>query len=229
MHGRTRHPSAHASGRSAALTSGRTAPLRALARGVRRTVLGTVATVTALLLVGTVASGARAVAMPVRVAGGATVGDEPVAAVDYPFDRSRAPFDEYGFVAGECTSFAAWWLNRHGVPFGVVTVGPQGTGRFLNATTWDGAARSAGWQVGDRPVVGAVAHWRAGESSPRVRPDGAAARFVAGRPGHVAVVTKVYPDGTAQWVERGWGGLDRVHVGRGTAPRYLYVGVTPPA
>ena len=201
----------------------------ALGRGLRRTVVGAVATVTALLLVGTVASGAGAVAMPVRVAGGASQAGTDLPAVDYPFDRSRAPFDEYGFVAGECTSFAAWWLNRQGVPFGVLTVGPRGTGRFLNASTWDGAARAAGWRVGTAPVVGAVAQWHAGERSQRLRADGSAVTFEAGRPGHVAVVTKVYPDGTAQWVERGWGGLDEVHVGRGTAPRYLYIGVRPPA
>lgn len=224
MHGTRQHPSGHRHhGRPGA------APLHRLARGVRRTAVVVVAAVTSAVLVGTVASGARAVAMPVRVAGGAAVGDQRVPAVEYPFDRSRAPFDEYGFVAGECTSFAAWWLNRHGVPFGVVTVGPTGTGRFLNASTWDGAARAAGWQVGDRPVAGAIAQWRAGETSQRLRPDGSAVTFAAGRPGHVAVVTKVYPDGTAQWVERGWGGLDRVHVGRGSAPRYLYIGVSPAA
>ena len=199
--------------------------LPALGRGVRRTLVAVVATVTALLLVGTLASGARAVGMPVRVAGGATQTGAGLAAVDYPYDRSRAPFDEYGFVAGECTSFAAWWLNRHGVPFGVLTVGPRGPGRFLNASTWEDAARAAGWQVGTAPVVGAVAQWRAGERSQRLHADGTTATFVAGAPGHVAVVTKVYPDGTAQWVERGWGGLEEVHVGRGTAPRYLYIGV----
>ena len=208
--------------------SRRAGVLPRVGRGLRRAAVVTVAVVTALLLVGTLASGARAVGMPVRVAGGATQAGAGLAAVDYPYEDSRAPFDEYGFVAGECTSFAAWWLNRQGVPFGVLTVGPGGTGRFLNASTWDRAARDAGWQVGRTPVVGALAQWHAGERSQRLRPDGSAVTFVAGRPGHVAVVTKVYPDGTAQWVERGWGGLDEVHVGRGTAPRYLYVGVRPP-
>ena len=202
--------------------------LPAVGRGVRRTLVVAVATVTALLLVGTLASGARAVGMPVRVAGGATQAGLDVPAVAYPYERSRAPFDEYGFVAGECTSFAAWWLNRQGVPFGVLTVGTRGTGRFLNASTWDGAARAAGWRVGDVPVVGAVAQWHAGERSLRLRSDGSASTFVAGGPGHVAIVTKVYPDGTAQWVERGWGDRDEVHVGRGAAPRYLYIGVRPP-
>lgn len=208
------------------LTPPRPNPVRGPVRALRRAAVAAVAAVCALVLVATLASGARAVAVPVRVAGSAVQSPAgTVAPADYPFDRSRAPLDEYGFVAGECTSFAAWWLNRHGVPFGVLTVGPRGTGRFLNASTWDGAARAAGWEVGTTPVVGAIAQWHAGERSQRLRVDGSTVTFVAGPPGHVAVVTKVYPDGTAQWVERGWGDLDDVHVGRGTAPRYLRIGV----
>lgn len=184
------------------------------------------AVVAALFAAATVATGAKA-AMPVRVAGDAAV-RLPAApdVAEYPF-RS-APFDSYGFVAGECTSFVAWWLNAHGVPFGVLTVGPSGTGRFLNASTWDAAARQAGWKVGTTPVVGAVAQWHAGETSTVRREDGSPATFAAGGPGHVAVVTAVLPDGEVRWAEYGRNGKPELHLGRGSAPRYLYIGVRPP-
>lgn len=222
MH-RTSHP-------GAARDRARRGPLRWVLRALSRTAALAVTAVLAVLLAGFLGSGARALTLPVRVAGDAGLRlDRSVAAAAYPYDRRQAPLDRFGFVAGECTSFAAWWLNAHGVPFGVVTVGPRATGRFLNASTWDGAARAAGWPVGDVPVVGAIAQWHAGETSTRERADGSPVTFVAGKPGHVAVVTEVFPDGTAQWQEYGWGGRAELNVARGTAPRYLYIGVAPPS
>lgn len=147
----------------------------------------------------------------------------------YPFRGNglTPTLDAYGFVSGECTSFVAWWLNSRGVPFGVVTVGPGGTGRFLNAGGWDAAAASAGFASGDVPVVGAVAQWHAGETSDRVE-DGELHRTRAGTEGHVAVVVRVLADGQAEWLEFGWHGEAVLHRGFGSAPRYLYLGVAPP-
>lgn len=177
------------------------------------------------------AADAGALPTPVRVApAGAQLVLGGSLPTDYPYRAGLAPsLDAYGFVVGQCTSFAAWWLNAHGLPFGVITIGPGGTGRFLNASSWAGAARSAGFSVGARPVVGAVAQWTAQEPSFRMGDDGAVRLITAGPPGHVAVVTRVLPDGQAEWVEYGWGGRPSLHLGRGHAPRYLYLGVQPPS
>lgn len=190
--------------------------------------------VVAGLVVGLTGPDARAIARPVALAGDA--GQRAATSVDpaaYPWARARTPLDlpldRYGFVVRECTSFAAWWLNTRGVPFGVLTVGPGGAGRFLNASTWESAARAAGWRVGDVPVVGAVAHWRAGEASRTTDAQGRPMRFRAGPPGHVAVVTAVRADGTAEWAEYGRDGTTGLAHGAGRAPRYLYIGVDPPA
>jgi len=168
---------------------------------------------------------------PVRRPGGAVLrtagGPAPSS---YPYRVGPAPaLDAYGFVIGQCTSFVAWWLNRRGVPFGVITVGPRGAGWFLNASSWDAAARAAGFAVGPRPVVGAVAQWRAGERSPATGDGGDPRIDVAGDTGHVAVVVRVLPDGRAEWLEQGFAGRPALHRGTGFAPRYLYLGVTPPA
>jgi len=40
---------------------------------------------------------------------------------------------------------------------------------------------------------------------------------------------RVLPDGRAEWLEQGFAGRPALHRGTGFAPRYLYLGVTPPA
>lgn len=168
--------------------------------------------------------------LPVRVAGArARLVLPGVGAAGYPFAEARVPLalDPYGFVAGQCTSFAAWWLNAHGVPLAVITVGPDGPGSFLNASTWDRAAQAAGFRVGRVPVVGAVAQWHAGERSAHSTPVGGRREMAAGSSGHVAIVTAVLADGEAVWEEYGWHGAAQLHVGHGWAPRYLYLGVAP--
>jgi surface antigen len=164
-----------------------------------------------------------------RVAAGVVLRFDGPSARAYPYRLGLTPtLDAAGFVVGQCTSFAAWWLNARGLPLGVVTVGPGGTGLFLNASSWDVAARSAGFAVGSRPVVGAVAQWHAGESSSRRDPDGGWHTIAAGAPGHVAIVVRVLPDGQAEWLDYGFDGQARLHLGSGFAPRYLYLGVSPP-
>ena len=195
-------------------------------------------TVALALLIGLVLAAERllpaadALTVPVQVVDRATrVSAAGPAASRYPYRIGSNPIalDSNGFVVGQCTSFAAWWLSAHHFPLAVITVGPGGTGSFLNASTWDTAARTAGFRVGDVPVVGAIAQWHAGERSVSRDPDGRQWLFAAGEPGHVAVVIAVLPDGQAEWAEYGWKGQPVLHVGRGWAPRYLYLGVAPPS
>ena len=165
-----------------------------------------------------------------RPAAGAVLRVDGPPASAYPYRVGAAPtLDAYRFVTGQCTSFAAWWLDTRGLPLGVLTVGPGGPGVFLNASSWDTAARDAGYRVGTRPVVGALAQWHAGERSFEHRADGRWYQPRAGSSGHVAVVVRVLPDGEAEWLDYGVGGRAQLHRGRGFAPRYLYLGVSPPS
>jgi surface antigen len=152
---------------------------------------------------------------------------------DYPYQGGAAhpPLDGFGYPPGQCTSFVAWDLNERGLPFGDVTVTRTGLGLFLNASSWDAAARAAGFGVGTTPVVGAVAQWHANETSLTTGGLNSSALLTtvtAGAPGHVAVVVKVFADGEAEWAEMDYADTGRVHYQRGYAPRYLYIGVQPP-
>jgi surface antigen len=151
----------------------------------------------------------------------------------YPWPREWNPvaLDPWGFVQRQCTSFAAWYLNAHGVPFAMRTRGPRGEALFLGAGQWDRGARSAGFPVETTPLVGSIAQWRAGESSPPVRvsstpyPDLA---LTASGYGHVAVVAEVLPDGSVLVAE--YDGGDRgFHLLHTRAPRYLWIGTSPGA
>jgi len=155
------------------------------------------------------------------------------AAGAYPWDGARGLlFDPWGFVARQCTSYVAWYLNAHGVPFGLRTRGPAGEGLFTSASDWDRAALAAGFAVRSTPAVGSVAQWDAGESSPPApspasadRVDAPGYRTLAARGfGHVAVVQRVFDDGAVLISEyNGADGSFRLLVTR--APRYLYIGV----
>ncbi len=138
----------------------------------------------------------------------------------YPWATVTDPdqLDPWGFPMRQCTSYVAWFLNAHGLPFGRVTRGPVGIGHFDDASTWDAGARAAGYPISSVPVVGSVAQWRAGEGSL------AGCSYRAGDDGHVAVVVKVFPNGSVEVAE--YNGTTRqfgVRVDRG-APRYLYIG-----
>lgn len=152
----------------------------------------------------------------------------------YPWARQWDPvaLDRWGFVQRQCTSFVAWYLNSHGVPFAFRTRGPTGVGLFLDAGQWDSGARSAGFTVARVPVVGSIAQWRAGESSPAGLVASAAAGFFPADPGlaltasgygHVAVVVAVLGDASVLVAE--YDGGDRgFHLVHTRAPRYLYIG-----
>src|SRR5665213_2730760 len=100
--------------------------------------------------------------------------------------------DPYGLTKRQCVSYAAWYLNSHGTPFGYHTQGPHGVATFRNATTWDASARSAGFTVSTKPLVGSVAQWHSNEVTSTVL-GGWTIR--AGSAGHVAIVTRVYSNG----------------------------------
>jgi surface antigen len=185
-----------------------------------------------LLVAERVLPAADALTVPLSVVDpGTRVSGRGPAPTRYPYRPGANPLalDAKGFVVGQCTSFVAWWLGARHVPLAVLTVGPRGTGGFLNASTWDTAARTAGFSIGRQPVVGAIAQWHAMERSPSRDGDGREWTFTAGEPGHVAVVIAVLPDGQAEWAEYGWKGRPELHEGHGWAPRYLYVGVSPPS
>ncbi|PWW23804.1 CHAP domain-containing protein [Geodermatophilus normandii] len=144
----------------------------------------------------------------------------------YPLATDRGlALDPWGFVARQCTSYAAWYLNARGVPFGLLTRGPAGNGLFTSAGSWDDAALAAGFPVRSTPAVGSIAQWNPGERSPEApwgAPWGAARE--AGGYGHVAVVQDVLPNGSVLVSE--YDGEDGTFHERVTrAPRYLYVGL----
>ncbi|HSU16576.1 CHAP domain-containing protein [Longimicrobium sp.] len=75
--------------------------------------------------------------------------------------------DTYNFVKSNCTSFAAWRLERDGkrisnfdgnVPSYVCSNGQPKT-RWSDATCWDEAARRLGLRVDKSPEIGAIAQW----------------------------------------------------------------------
>ena len=136
--------------------------------------------------------------------------------------------DPYGLTKRQCVSYAAWYLNAHGTPFGHFTAGPAGTGVFGNASGWDAAARTAGFTVSTTPVVGSVAQWHAGEASHWTTPYSWGS-MTAGSAGHVAIVTKVYPSGNvdlAQYNMSDARSFSRMLDVR--ALRYIYVPLSSP-
>ena len=74
--------------------------------------------------------------------------------------------------------------------------------------------------MSDRPVVGAVAQWRANERSAWTIPGGYT-YMQAGAQGHVGVVRKVFGDGTALIEDYNGAVPLGGHTYRGRAPRYL--------
>ena len=136
--------------------------------------------------------------------------------------------DPYGMTKRQCVSYAAWYLNAHGTPFGYRTQGPKGIGTFGNASSWDSAAKQAGFTVSTKPVAGAIAQWHANESKTWTYPGGWS-RMTAGPYGHVAVVTAVNPDGSVAIAQYNMGGTRSLSTMKHIyAPRYLYIPLNSP-
>jgi surface antigen len=153
-----------------------------------------------------------------------SVPEPAVARDDYPWRLSRAAApDAFGFTTRQCVSFVAWRLAQRGTRL------DNARERWGDARTWDDAARRLGHRVGRAPVVGAVAHWDAGERGP-LYTGGRTLRgtMVAGAYGHVAWVQHVHSDGSASVVHYNGAGTRNYSVSRVKAPRYLYVGVPAP-
>ncbi len=90
------------------------------------------------------------------------VGIAPVvAADDYPADY-RAPNkdlmpDQWGFWNRECTSFAAWRMQRDGHAMSNLMVGPNGkSGQFGDANTWYANALHIGIPTSSAPSMGTI-------------------------------------------------------------------------
>ena len=158
---------------------------------------------------------------------GATAFAAPASATDdYPWRTTDAGTgDPWGFSLRQCVSWTAFKLAQRGVPL------DNGAERWGDAANWDDTARRLGHGIGAEPVVGAVAHWNAGERAPQHlrgarRPNG---WLVSASTGHVGYVTGVHADGSALVQQYNGDGTRSWSVVRVRAPRYLYVGVIPPA
>lgn len=144
---------------------------------------------------------------------------------DYPWrtDTTQAA-DPWGFTKRQCVSFVAWRLAQRG------KVLNNRTQQWGNAATWDEASRRLRVGIGARPVIGAVAHWNAWETSPfyasgSTLPNGV---MRAGGYGHNGYVERVYSDGSAGVSQYNMNGNRSYSLVRVKAPRYLYVGVSGP-
>ena len=171
---------------------------------------------------------ARAVVLAVVVGVSALLGGTPATAIsdDYPYRLdTTGTADRWGFTKRQCVSFVAWRTEQRGQS---LDNGTQGWG---SALTWDDAALRLGFGVGSRPVPGSIAHWDAGEQSALYsRGSGSPnASTTAGPLGHVGYVRAVHGDGSASIEHYNGQGDRKFAVSRVRAPRYLYVGVSPPA
>jgi surface antigen len=146
----------------------------------------------------------------------------------YPYasQTRREAIDRWGSVERQCTGYATWALNAMGVDFGMRDRGTNGrTVGFYSARGWARSARRGGWTVSHKPLVGAVAQWRAHETSHWLLRRGRAS-FTAASDGHVGIVTRVYRDGTVRIRQFNVGVPGRSYsTMRAKAPRYLYIGV----
>jgi surface antigen len=144
----------------------------------------------------------------------------------YAQQTNRDAIDRWGNTERQCTGYVTWALNAMGVDFGMRDAAPNGRSvRFLSARSWAKTARHGGWKVSRKPVVGAVAQWRAGETSHWQTRLGRES-FTAAGDGHVGIVSHVYADGTVLIRQYNVGDPDRSYsTMRAQAPRYLYIGV----
>lgn len=129
--------------------------------------------------------------------------------------------DRWGFTQRQCVSFVAWRQAQAGRPL------DNAAQRWGSALTWDDAATRLGVRIGTRPVVGAIAHWNAGERSSWWAYGSATANgyLTAGPYGHVGWVKQVNADGSALIAQYNVSGNRSYALTRVKAPRYLYNGV----
>ena len=116
---------------------------------------------------------------------------------DYPWKHLPHCSDDYTYCPevtdptnafpGECVAFAAWRVvQQTGGNADNITFHSPG-----NAAEWRGYWIAQGWEIGDKPVIGAVVYYNSGV--------GGASSY-----GHVAIVKEIRDDGTI--VEEGYNG-----------------------
>jgi surface antigen len=142
----------------------------------------------------------------------------PTTADRYPFaNDTTGASDPWGFAKRQCVSYVAWRQAQVGRPL------DNARDSWGSALTWDDTARRLGDQVSATPSVGAVAQWDGGERSAYWGPGSTSSNgwFEAGPMGHVAWVTKVYPDGSVQVSQYNGTGTRTFSTMRVRAPRFL--------
>lgn len=102
----------------------------------------------------------------------------------YPYAGSTPDVpDAWGFYTRECTSYAAWWFNAHGKAWYNTEPGSG------SAWNWPALAADQGYSVSSTPREGAIVSWSNATFSPY---------------GHVAIVQKVYSDGSYDVSQYNW-------------------------
>lgn len=118
---------------------------------------------------------------------------------DYPWSNATAdavnPFTD--FYYRECTDFVAWRINRDKgmtdpAQFWFTDPMPSTANEWGNAGNWAQHAQSLGYPVDNKPAVGAIAQYKAGECGGCTL-------------GHVAYVESVNPDGSVNVSEYNFG------------------------
>lgn len=136
---------------------------------------------------------------------------------------TSACVDGYAFYEEQCTSYAAWRMNRdhdnsptidpdifynNMTGSGGSTNCTYNTGRLSNACRWAMRLQAQGYYVSPYPVVGSIAQWNASEAG--------------NSEGHVAYVESVNTDGTVNVSEYNWNyTCDYGTRNNITAPRYI--------
>jgi surface antigen len=111
----------------------------------------------------------------------------------YSVNMNAYGVDPWGFVAFQCTSYAAWYWNQQ---LGKSWINTRpGSGSAWN---WPALASDQGYSVSTTPRVGAIISWNRMAASPTY--------------GHVAIVEAVHGDGRIDISEYNWSvseGFDR--------------------
>jgi surface antigen len=138
----------------------------------------------------------------------------------YPYaDDATGASDPWGFAERQCVSYVAWRLAEAGRPL------DNARDSWGSALTWDDTARRLGYEATGTPSVGAVAQWDGGERSAYWGPGSTSSNgwFEAGPMGHVAWVTRVYPDGSVQVSQYNGTGTRTFSTMHVRAPRFLHL------
>lgn len=154
-----------------------------------------------------------------------TLSPASAAGNDYPWrlDTTQTA-DPWGFTKRQCVSWVAFRMSQRGVILN------NWRHHWGSADNWDNAARRMNHGIGPKPVIGAIAHWNAGERAAWYANGSSTANgtLTGGPAGHVGYVQGVHPDGSAVVTQYNLSGTRGYSIVRVRAPRYLYVGVRAP-